>query len=89
MLQAANTDLFNPLVRKVHNSGRQNLPFPLQIKLKLVKAYWRIFIFSTLGTNGLIVRKLIGSPSQSSVQVAWWPKIQYLSKSQQFQRKRI
>ena len=31
MLQAANTDLFNPLVPKAHNSECQNLPFPLQI----------------------------------------------------------
>ena len=32
MLQAANTDLFNPLVPKVHNSECQNLSFPLPIK---------------------------------------------------------
>ena len=32
MLQAANTDLFNPLVSKGHNSECQNLPFHLQIK---------------------------------------------------------
>ena len=32
MLQAANTDLFNPLVPKAHNSVCQNLPFPFQIK---------------------------------------------------------
>ena len=31
-LQAANTDLFNPLIPKAHNSECQNLPFPLQIK---------------------------------------------------------
>ena len=31
MLQAANTDLFNPLVPKAHNIECQNLPFPLQI----------------------------------------------------------
>ena len=31
MLQAANTDLFNPLVNKAHNSEHQNLPFPLQM----------------------------------------------------------
>ena len=30
MLQAA--DLFNPLVPKDHNSVRQNLLFPLQVK---------------------------------------------------------
>ena len=31
MLQAATTDLFNPLTPKAQNSERQNLPFPLQI----------------------------------------------------------
>ena len=32
MLQAANTDLFNPSVPKAHNSEPQNVLFPLQIK---------------------------------------------------------
>ena len=32
MLQAANTDLFNSFVPKVHISQCQNLLFPLQIK---------------------------------------------------------
>ena len=32
MLQAANTDLFNPLVPKVRNSECQNTPFLLQVK---------------------------------------------------------
>ena len=32
MLQAADTDLFNPLVSTAYNSECQNLPFPLQIK---------------------------------------------------------
>ena len=32
MLQAANTDHFNLLVPKAHNSECQNLLFPLQIK---------------------------------------------------------
>ena len=40
MLQAADIDLFNPLVPKAHNGAYQNIPFPLQIKplsqLKLV-----------------------------------------------------
>ena len=46
MLQAANTDLFNPLVNKAHNSGRQKLPFNLQIKaVKSVKAKLANFIF--------------------------------------------
>ena len=32
MFQAANTDLFSPLVPKTHSSECQNLQFPLQIK---------------------------------------------------------
>ena len=32
MLQAANTDLVNPLVPKAYNSECQNLRFPLEIK---------------------------------------------------------
>ena len=32
MLQAANRDLFNPLVPKAHSSEFQNLQIPLQIK---------------------------------------------------------
>ena len=32
MLQAANTDLFNPLVPKARNSECQNILFTLQIK---------------------------------------------------------
>ena len=32
VLQAANTDLFNPLVPTAHNSECQNPLFPLQIK---------------------------------------------------------
>ena len=32
MLQAANTDLFNPLAPKAHNSECRNLPSPLQIR---------------------------------------------------------
>ena len=32
MLQAANTDLFNKLILKAHNSEFQNLLFSLQIK---------------------------------------------------------
>ena len=31
-LQEANTDLYNPLVLKAHNSECQNLRFPLQMK---------------------------------------------------------
>ena len=52
MLQAVNTDLFNPSVPKAHNSESQNLLFPLQIKpvKKSVKASWRIFISCNLGT---------------------------------------
>ena len=55
MLQAANVDLFNLLVPKAHNSECQNLPFHLHSKTsKSDKASLRIFIFCTLGTNGLI-----------------------------------
>ena len=32
MLQAASTDLFNPLVPRAHNSERKNLTFPSRIK---------------------------------------------------------
>ena len=32
MLQASNTELFNPLVPKAHNSECKKLLFPLQIK---------------------------------------------------------
>ena len=32
MLQAASTDLFNPVVPEAHNRECQNLPFPLHIK---------------------------------------------------------
>ena len=44
MLQAANTDLFNPIGPKTYNSECQNLPFPLQIKsikvnLKLIGGF--------------------------------------------------
>ena len=31
MLQAANTELFNPLVSEAHNGECQNLLFPVQI----------------------------------------------------------
>ena len=51
MLQRANTELFNPLVPKAHNGECQNLLLPLQIMP--VKVSYRIFIFCTLGTNGL------------------------------------
>ena len=55
MSQGAKTYLFNPLVLKANNSECQNQPFPLQIKpIKSFKASWRIIIFYTFGTNGLI-----------------------------------
>ena len=39
MLQGADSDQFNTLVTKTHNSEWQNLPFPLQIKpVKVNKA---------------------------------------------------
>ena len=53
MLQAANADLFNPLVPKAHKSECQNLLFSLQnspVKVNLKLNYF----FGTLGTNGLI-----------------------------------
>ena len=56
MLQAPNTNLFNPLVPKSTqcDSERQNQLFPLQIKpVKSVKASLRILFSCTLGTNGL------------------------------------
>ena len=44
--EAANTDLFNPLVPEAHNSECQNVPFPLQIsQQKSVTASLRIFAF--------------------------------------------
>ena len=47
MLQAANSNLVNPLVPKVQNSECQNLPFPLQIKLIKVSTFkltgWFLF----------------------------------------------
>ena len=56
MQRAAGTDLFNPLVPKAHNSEWQNILFPLQIEpVKSKKGNWRIFIFCTLDTNGLMV----------------------------------
>ena len=46
MLQGANTDLFNPLVPKAHNSELQNILFPLQFKpVKAVEASLRIIFF--------------------------------------------
>ena len=58
MLQAANIDLFNPLVIKAHNCEVcQNLLFPFQIKPVKVnlKLNWRIFYFSNHSTNGLFL----------------------------------
>ena len=54
MLQAANIDLFEPLVPKAHNNECQNILFPLQIKVVKVSLSYslRIFIFCTLGTSG-------------------------------------
>ena len=60
MLKGA-TNLF-----KAHNSEWLNLlftVFSLQIKpVKSVKANWRIFIFCTLGTNGLNTLLFIHQP---------------------------
>ena len=54
MLQAANIDLFNPLVPEAHNSRWQNLLFPLQASKRQFKGIWRNFIFCIFGTNGVI-----------------------------------
>ena len=55
MLSTANTDLFNRLVNKAHNSECQNLLFPVIIKpVKVSETGGWIFIFCILGTNGLI-----------------------------------
>ena len=56
MLQAANTDLSNPLVPKARNSERQNLLFHLQIKsvkviLKLIGRF--LFFAPSRGCKGL------------------------------------
>ena len=37
MLQAANTDLFNPLVPKAYSSECQNLQFPVPVDIQPVK----------------------------------------------------
>ena len=56
MLQGANTDLYNPLVPKAHNSDRvSNLLFPFKLSQKKSdKVNFADFYFCTLGTNGLI-----------------------------------
>ena len=65
MLQAANTDLFNLLVPKVHNNECQNSVkmrlFNLQIKPAKVtlNLIWLIFRFFTFGTNGPSVVKTL------------------------------
>ena len=53
MLQAANTDLFNPLVPKAQTSECQNLLFPLQSVIAKLQIF--LFLHPRLGTNGLIV----------------------------------
>ena len=59
MVQAANTDFFNPLVAKAHNSEFQNLLFPLQSELvKVSYSSLRIFIFCTHNTKRLILNVL-------------------------------
>ena len=58
MLLGANTDLFNPLVPKAHNTECQNI-FPLQITpVKSVRANWWIFIFCTFSINGLTKQRI-------------------------------
>ena len=54
MLQAANTDLFNPLVSKAYNSECQNQMFPLEIKpVEVSCSHFVDFYLCTSGTNGL------------------------------------
>ena len=53
-----NTDLFNPLVPKAHNSECRNLPFTLQIKpakvnLKLIGGF---LFFSFLALMAFIIK---------------------------------
>ena len=48
MLQAANTDLFNPLVPKAQNSECQNLILPfliksLKVNLKLISGFYFLY----------------------------------------------
>ena len=58
MLQAANTDLFNPLVPRAHNSECQNQSFPLQTKasqsqLKLIGGFLLFFSPAPAGLTDL------------------------------------
>ena len=53
MLQAANTDLFNPLVPKAHNREFQNILFPLKLNHQKVIQILVDFHSCTLCTNGL------------------------------------
>ena len=46
MLQAANTDLLNPLVPKAHISERQNRQFYLQIKPAKVSEFCGFLFFA-------------------------------------------
>ena len=69
MFQASNTDLFNPLVPKAHNSERQNLLFPFQIKPVNVnsKLNWRIFIFASSAIIWVNIRCVQRSSEYNSV----------------------
>ena len=51
MLQAANTELFNPVVHQAQNSECQNLLLPLQSQLKLVCGF---LFFAPLALKGYI-----------------------------------
>ena len=59
MLQAANTDLFNPVVPKTPYRECQNLLVPLQIKPVIVKASLRIFIFCALGSIYINIKNIV------------------------------
>ena len=52
MLQGAYTDYYIPVVLKAHSGECQNIQISLEINNKL-KVSLQIFIFCTLGTNGL------------------------------------
>ena len=77
MLQAASTDLFNPLVPKTHATVNVEIYYFL-FKLshqKLFKTSLRICIFCTIGTNGLILSDptLTAHQEAESEEARQWP----------------
>ena len=59
MLQAANIDLFNPLVPKAQYSGGQNLLFPLQASLHIFIFYTLSSASALMGLSALRIMRLI------------------------------